>query len=202
MLSCRRLRERGGWAEDVSNKRCTLPIGPRNTVSNLAYLAAGVWVVTTQVVPVRWVLGAALLLLAMGSALYHATKRTWANNLDWAGMFATMSVLVVHGLFPRAPGLALGALSVSMVVTVIYAWDKHFDLMMGGLFLAAALPAMLHGALGPVLVSVGWFLVGYLGWQCDKRRVLLGKWGHAVWHVATAIALERLFLAQVLSVAG
>lgn len=198
ILSCRRLRERGGWAEDAQNRRCTIPIGPRNTVSNLAYAAVAVWVVVSQVVAERLVMAAALLLLAVGSALYHATKQVWANNLDWAGMGACMGVLDVVALFPGAPGLTLGAFSISMAASVMIAQHMHFDRVMGGMFLVALIPAYLRGDTTLATVSLLLFALAMLAWQADKRRwKVVGLWGHAIWHVLTAAALGLLFAALV-----
>ncbi len=41
---CSRLRSRGGWAEDLMGDRCSFPIGPWNTWSNVAYLLAGCYI--------------------------------------------------------------------------------------------------------------------------------------------------------------
>lgn len=197
MTSCYQLRMRGGWAEDAWSHRCRFPIAWRNTWSNAAYLVAGLWLLLTQSVPARWPMLAALLVLAVGSALYHGTKEIWANNLDWLGMGATMTVLVIQGLFPRADGLVLGAFSIGAVAALLISKHMHFDVLMGVLFLAAAIPPVVRGELGLTLVSVGLFAVGYLFWQADKHRSwIVGLWGHAGWHVLTAAAMAALFVAQ------
>lgn len=192
--SCAQLRQRGNWAEDTRRIRCRFPIAPLNTWSNAAYLLAALWLILTAHDDTRWVMAAALTLLGIGSAGYHGTKTTGWNNLDWAGMFACMTVLVVHGLFPRAPGLALGATSITVVVTALYAWSRHFDLMMGGLFLAAAIPSALHGNAALVLLATALFAVAYGCWQLDQRRVLT-RTGHALWHVLTGAAMALLYRA-------
>jgi hypothetical protein len=198
VTSCRALRARGGWAEDAALRRCTFPIGPRNTYSNVAYLLAGIWVVVTQPDTVRWVMGPALAVLALGSALYHGTKRVWANNLDWVGMYACLSVLVVHGVFRDNEGVALGALSLSTTMALLWPYQPtHFDWHMGLLFVAALIPAYLIGHPMLALYALLAFAVSYLAWQADKRRwKVVGLWGHAIWHVGTAVALALLFAAQ------
>lgn len=195
---CRELRARGGWAEDAAGYGCAIPIAWRNTVSNAAYALAGLWVVLTQSGAVRWVMGAALLTLAIGSALYHATKQIWANNLDWLGMGASMMVLVVHGAFPEAEGLALGAFSVGSVAALLIAQHMHFDEVMGALFVAAIVPAYLYGDKTLATASVVLFLLAMAFWQMDRKHwKIVGLYGHSAWHCLTSAAMAVLFAAQV-----
>ena len=197
-LSCKALRARGGWREDAALHRCAFPIGPRNTVSNLAYLLAGIWLLQVSDDPMRFAMAAFLCLLAVGSAGYHGTKRTFWNNMDWAGMYSTMTVLVIHGINPNVPGGWLGGFSVGIVGACLFAFQvKHVDLLMGGLFLVAAIPPIARGGLWAVLPVVLLFALGYLAWQADKRRwKFIGLYGHALWHVLTAVALALLFVVQ------
>lgn len=197
MISCEQLRARGNWAEDAAGVGCRFPIAWRNTWSNVAYAIAGVWLVLTQEAGVRWVMAAALLCLAIGSALYHGTKRFWANALDWLSMYLCMTCLVIHGIAPDAPGIVFGAAWFSLPLALLFAFDrKHFDWHMGVLFLIAAIPPVVHGELGLTLVSVGLFGLGFLCWQLDRARKIVGLWGHALWHCFTAGAMARLFVAQ------
>lgn len=198
--SCARRIARGGWAEDAEEGRCTFPIGPRNTYSNVAYALAAGGVVAWGSGDIRWVMAAALLLLALGSALYHGYKTIWANDLDWAGMYATLTVLVVNGMFPNAPGLALGAASIGIVLVALFAFHTHFDAHMAILLAVAAGATMVTRPPERTLEVVGslcCFVVAYGVWQLDKQRhPAIGRWGHAVWHVLTAAAMMILFLAQ------
>lgn len=190
---------RGGWAEDAALRRCSFPIGPRNTWSNLAYIWFGLLLPVLIGTPASWVMAGAMIALGIGSGLYHGTKKVWANNLDWFGMYLTMTVLVIHGLFPNAPGLAFGAACIAIVMASIWSFDKHFDAHMGILLIAAALPPALHGQLPLVALSFTLFGLGYVAWQFDKARKVVGLWGHALWHVLTAGAQAALFVAQFLA---
>lgn len=117
--------------------------------------------------------------------------------MDWAGMYSTMTVLVMHGIRPDAPGGFLAGFTVGAVGAMLFAFHvKHFDALMGALFLAAAIPPYVRGAHGPVILSVVLFAVAFIAWQCDKKRKFVGLWGHAIWHVATAAAMAALFVAQ------
>lgn len=198
MTDCAVLRARGGWAEDAAGTGCRFPIAWRNTYSNLSYALAGLWLVLTKPGSVTWVMGAALLILAIGSALYHGTKQGWANNLDWLGMYLCMTVLMIHGIAPKAPGIVLGASMVAGVLALMFAFDRvRFDWHMGVLFLLASIPAVVRGEVWLTLLSVGLFGLGFLCWQLDKARSpLVGLWGHSWWHCSTAAAMAVLFVAQ------
>lgn len=192
---------RGGWAEDLALQRAAVPIGPRNTYSNVAYLLAGVWAMLTLPGEARWALGGALIALGLGSAAYHAFKTVATNRLDWAGMGAVMTVLDLHAVFPQAPGLLLGALFIGMVAAVMIGQQfMHFDLLMGALALVAMVPPAVHGHAGAILPSFALFALAMVFWQADRKRLaLVGLYGHATWHVLTAIAMPSLYRAGVLS---
>lgn len=190
-------RTRGWWGEDIALHRCSPPYGPRNTVSNIAYGLAALWVVLTQSGDVRWVMALALCALAIGSWLYHSRKEIWANNLDWLGMGGSMAVLDVSALFPHSPEMALGAFSIGLVVALLISQHMHFDEVMAGMFLVALVPAYLVGDAGLAALSVLLFALGYLCWKLDKTKGKpLGLWGHALWHCFTAAAMAVLFAAR------
>jgi predicted membrane channel-forming protein YqfA (hemolysin III family) len=188
----------GGWWEDIYLGRKRFPIGPRNTWSNAAYLLAAAYLALTGTGNTRWVLAAGMVVLAIGSAAYHSQKTEATRAWDWVGMGATMATFTVHGALYTSPGLALGAFSVSVVAGSLLAWGQKSDLVLGLLFVAAAIPPMLHGNLWPALEAVGLFAVAMLFWQADKRRwAWVGLWGHALWHVFTAVAMPQLHQAQI-----
>jgi hypothetical protein len=194
--TCRKLQQRGGWAEDAILGRCTFPIGPRNCVSNLAYAVAGAAIIVQVRTPIAWIVGLALCVLAFGSAYYHGAKTVFANNWDWVGMYVALTTLAVHALFPNSEGLALGAASIATVLAAMFAFHRHFDIHMALLFLAGWVPSLLHGSPRLALLSAGCFTAGYLCWQLDKRRLYLRLYGHALWHVLTAAAMYFLFFAR------
>lgn len=187
----------GGWWEDLYLRRKSFPIGPRNTYSNIAYALAAVYLVVTGSGTTRWVLGAAMLLLAIGSAGYHAFKTERWRTADHAGMVPTMAVLMVHGLLHNSPGLTGGAFMVATVLGAIFAVEKS-DKLLGLLFLGAAVPPLVAGAIGPTLIAVALFALAFAFWVADKRAwAIVGLWGHAIWHVLTAVAMPQLHAAQI-----
>jgi len=192
---CRRRIARGGWAEDRLLQRCAIPIGPRNTWSNLGYAAVGLLVAWHARTGIALVFGAAMLALAVGSGLYHAWKTPRMNDLDWFGMYAVMSVLVLHGWLPRADGLALGAVAIGGTAGVLFGMQRyHYDWHMLGLFLLAWLRATPQSLVA--LAAFGSMLLAYGCWWVDRHTPTRWRWGHACWHLLAAMALGLTFLAQ------
>ncbi|MGD9525041.1 MAG: hypothetical protein AB7P61_07600 [Gemmatimonadales bacterium] len=198
MADCAHLRARGGWSEDACLGRCSFPIGPRNTWSNAAYVLAGVVVVLLDRTLAGWVMAGSLVMLGLGSGLYHGFKTLWANRLDHVGMYLTFGALAVHASAPRhpvTPWLML-VTGVALAVLLSYVIPRvSLDLQMGMLLWFSMIPAVLLGSASLALLSFGVFLAAYLCWQLDKHRALLRLWGHALWHILTAAAIAMMYLA-------
>lgn len=195
-----RLIARGGWAEDRLLNREGPPYGPLNSYSNVAYAIAGSVVAAVDGTAPAAALAVAMWLLATGSALYHGYKTLEANRLDWLGMFAVFGALVAHGYVPSASWLMLLG-SVLLGGVYLYVTRKtgqvSFDLAMAVLLVAGSLPPAIHGTWGWLGASWGAFAVGYGLWQLDRRgSTIVGRYGHAGWHIFTALALGLLFFAQ------
>lgn len=198
--NCQHLIARGGWAEAAILQRCTVPIEPRNTWSNGAYVLAALVLLIRGPWEEMFPLAGALVMLGVGSALYHATKRGWAQRLDNAGMYAVFTVLVIGGIIPEAPTVAV---PLAAVAAGFLAWRYAFkvkvplDDMMGLMLAIAALrPLAVHHSWIAV-GSLGLFALGYVAWQLDKRHSrIVGLWGHAAWHCLTAGAITWLAVAQ------
>lgn len=198
--SCDHLIRRGGWAEEALLGSCTPPIGPRNTWSNLAYVAvAAILLAFLGYTPQTAVMAFALTVLGIGSGLYHAYKTIWANRLDHVGMYLVFGALSTYGIVGNHPAawylmLATGALLAGLFT---YTGIKaSLDIQMGVLFYFTLMAACVHGNVKLALAALGLFLLGFVAWHLDKRRSpLVGKWGHALWHDFTAPAIGLMYLA-------
>ncbi|HUU96488.1 MAG TPA: hypothetical protein VM487_12175, partial [Phycisphaerae bacterium] len=93
---CVRRITRGRWWEDAICQRCTFPIGPLNTYSNVAYLLGALAVVRWDHSFAGWVMGGCLLVLAIGSFLYHGFKTIPMNDLDRAGIYLVFGAMGTH----------------------------------------------------------------------------------------------------------
>lgn len=208
----RRLIDRGFWAEDRVLQRRRFPIGPRNTVSNVAYLIAAAGLFYWRPAgAASVVLGLALVLLGIGSALYHGLKRHWANSLDWSGMFAALGSSAAFGVVPesRAAPAVMAIFSAVLVGVFVYKLRLKVDALMGVFLVFAVLRPL---ALGPgrwwAIAALAIFVLSYVAWWLDHRAGEQGRpapivrlWGHGVWHVGTAAALVLLHLGHVAAAA-
>lgn len=200
METCEILQKRGGWAEDQLSGRCTFPIGPRNTFSNLAYVVMGFWAFALRPSLASAVFGATMVFLGVGSALYHGYKTIWASRLDNAGMYAVFSSLVIYAIAPRhpfiGPVMALGAIVCGRLLAYGANWKYLLDPIIGVFVFLSVVANILNGSY--LIGTLGFTLFGlaYGIWWLDKKKALkiLPKWGHAIWHVATAVVLSALFL--------
>jgi hypothetical protein len=174
-------------------------IGPRNTISNLGYAAVGTYCAWRFQDASSAALAVALWVLATGSALYHAQKTRLANRLDWVGMYAVCGAIIAHGFLPTVPWVSWAILVGAGAGIAFYG---HQRWMQADWHILAA---MILGSVGPlmrgmtlsVLAAWGLFAVGYVAWHLDRRRSpLVGVWGHALWHLMTALAIGQMYLAQ------
>lgn len=199
---CEVLKQRGGWWEDLLTDRCSFPIAPVNTFSNLAYVIAGVLVFLLRPTLASGVMGGLLVFLGVGSGLYHGTKELWASRLDNAGMYSTFSALVTYTLSPThrfiGPLMAFVGTIVAWRLAYGSSWKTLLNPMMGVFVAISTISVALNGSLKSALLSFGLFGVAYLIWWADKRHTFwFPRWGHGIWHVLTAIALAMLFLGVV-----
>lgn len=189
----KRFRERGMWREDLLRGRMSPPFGIFNTWSNLAYIVVGLLLLVWDRSAETWVLAGALCLLGVFSGLYHALKRVWANRLDQFGIYL---VLGAQGVFGYAGGYAWTWLA--MLLTgwglgwfIVYHLDhKKVEGPAAVSILMSFLPGMAMGR-WELAAPMGVLVVSYLCWMDDKPSGagLLGLWGHALWHIGTAVAL-------------
>lgn len=188
---------RGHWAEDEALQRTRLPVGPRNSWSNLPYGACGIAAGLLQSTDAGFLFALGMLALCYGSWRYHAEKTVRANLLDRVGMFLVLVQLGLGAWWPWLPGVWSVTLAAA-VVAVYVAPLKWMDAQIGCWLLLALVGTAVHGGSLPLAVaSMLLFFAGYLCWQLDKRPSMpLGLWGHACWHLLTAPAFLLMWLAR------
>jgi len=71
---------------------------PENTWSNAAYLLAGFLILAATKLPLGYLMGAQLVVLALLSAYYHCTLMGNAQTLDVGGIYIVLWALVVYGI--------------------------------------------------------------------------------------------------------
>jgi hypothetical protein len=196
---CSRLRSRGGWAEDLMGDRCSFPIGPWNTWSNVAYLLAGCYIWGWDRSLAGIVMGWSLVILGVGSLLYHGFKTVETNKMDRAGMYLVFGALSIHAL-PATEWTPWVMLLTGILLAVLFNYvlnNVNLDVQMGVLFYYTLAAGLMYGDRELSLQSFGVFCGALLAWQMDKRgSKWVGKYGHALWHCLTALAIPMMYLAQ------
>lgn len=195
---CQKLKERGGWWEDVLVPNCEFPIAPRNTWSNLAYILAGIVVYLLEPTATSFTMGLAFVFLGVTSGLYHGTKRGWAAKLDHAGMYAAFIALLISRTYTGPIPVPAFMLLTTVLVMFLMRNDQSTVSLYSAMGIAVffgELAAYLQDGYMTVMISMSLFVAAYSIWWMDKLRVFApAKWGHAFWHILTAAAMTILYL--------
>jgi len=67
---------------------------PQNTWSNLAFVICGAWLATASTLRMSRMAGAALIMVGIGSFLYHASASTTFRTIDVGSMYGLFFILV------------------------------------------------------------------------------------------------------------
>lgn len=203
----------GKWEEAYACNCPSLlrvPQQPRNTYSNLAYLAAGLFIQFRLGTDTAFVFAVTMTYLCIASALYHATSTGWAGVLDVTAILAAFPSIAVfalaghlhagnHPLTPLAMFLVAGGLSYLLSRRAQKYMRAVIATSLGLSYLLLAVYMLRTHSREPLpwlLASLATFAFGFYCWGLDRRRKFpLHNWGHAVWHVATAVASALIFYA-------
>jgi hypothetical protein len=183
---------------------------PANSCSSLAYVAAAIPVVhLRRNVPssLRTLVAGSLVALGLGSAFFHASIALVAQKLDMAGTYGVVLGLIAVGLVERFRRIDPRAAVVSVLAldVVFYAFDFYlYGPWLLPLLIVVAIAVLVASriASGPggataLGVAFGGLGVGGAAWILDDHKVACApvsplQW-HALWHIATAVALAATF---------
>jgi len=194
---------RGGWHEGEIRgchqgyNETGIPVEPINTYSNLAYLTAGWIVFRSESNGLALIFFCAMTFLCFGSALYHAVKTRWAARWDHGGMYAVVAGM---GFYVMVAGHAAETwimLAGAVLSGVLLAWvlDGNLLVRMGLLMALIAAGVLTRGNETLGWYSLGFFAAAIAVWIVDKYTAVLGRFGHGLWHLFTAIASAIMFVA-------
>lgn len=184
--------------------RTTFPIEPRNTLSNAAYLLVG-WLVWEAIrTPEAVVFAASCSYLGLTSGGYHGFGGRLWQAMDWSGMlglFAVLAAWLLLAPFASELPVPLWVIMAGVGLGAATLLPFHFqqvgkNTLIGLLLVLSLVPAYFNGDATLTLASLAVFAAAKGVWLLDWHSERLGYWGHAVWHVLTAVAIGLLFLAQ------
>ena len=202
----------GGWHE-AELEQCSLglkkvPQQPVNTYTNLAYLAAGLWIQFTLDTGPAFVFALTMMYLCVGSTLFHATSTGWAGMLDVTGIYTVFAgtavyafaALVGQGADPLVPaGMFLSAGAAAFFLSKSHTRNMEWviAILLGATYAQLVIRMAIAQTWSPlpqVLLSLGLFAVGFTSWKLDTHKKFpLARWGHGVWHLFTAAACAVAF---------
>lgn len=179
---------------------------PLSTATNAAYAAAGAWVLARAYAPVHVVLGVALVLLGLASAVYHGTAKSRTNvptpgqRWDEILMYAVLWALACNIGYAAVPSLPW----TTAAIFGAFALGAYHDVLDS----AIVVPAL--GALCAVafmlvadpwwagLAFIAWFaLAGFIRAIGERQKRLGNHRGHeaahSTWHLMTGPAFPALW---------
>lgn len=174
---------------------------PLNSWSNAAFVFVGLLAIRTRPRALAALFAGSLVLLGVGSFLFHAAVTRETQWLDMVGTYAavvSVAALGLHKLGVRA-GFAVALALVVDVLIAIFKWRIDAWVALPLLVLAAGAPMALavragRGSARAALLPLVLLGIAVALREADVRRVLCwpdSLWfqGHAVWHVLCAASL-------------
>jgi hypothetical protein len=187
---------------------CAWVVEPSNAWSNLVYVAVGVWILWRRrhrLDTALTAIGAAAVLLGLGSFSFHATGIRMFEVVDVSGMYLISGLAVTFALQRRlgwADGLAVAFFAGAVVVSSLLMIGLGNDGIL--MFAAQVLTAIVleyrlrdgtpSAAIRWLLSAMSALAVGLVVWTLDLRGPLCHPdnhfvTGHAVWHTLTALSV-------------
>jgi hypothetical protein len=176
---------------------------PLNTWSNLAYVFFGLEVLLmTGAGMVDVLFALSMLVLGIGSLLFHATVMLEFQWLDVAGMYFVLVALIAAACdalwAPSRRGLIAAAVAADILLAA-FKWRINTWIAIPGLGLCVTAQLWMMArrssqSTGRLFAALALLAIGFLLQRLDVHRTLC--WpesrifqGHALWHVLTATAL-------------
>ena len=118
-------------------------------------------------------------------------------RIDHAGMYAVFAAVAFYGLAPEHPAMVWVMLGAAVAAAVVFAVLFPGNLMLRMILLLAfiSVRAFLLGSPTLAAISLALLLIAGGVWYLDRETTVLGRWGHALWHLLTAGAMPAMFVA-------
>lgn len=208
----------GVFCEQIQNGTVRQPF---NAWSSVIFIPIGLWVVRRSILdkipsprlsPVRrhqrygFLYGGSLVILGIGSWLFHASLTYVGHFVDVTGMYFLGGFLFTYGLSRKlrqsATSFMLAYALVILPLVFVQWFHPGISRYAFGVLIVGALgtEVILHRSLKNwlfvgALVSLG---LGFAIWILDEKKLLCSPssclQGHAIWHVLTAVSTQFSYL--------
>ncbi|WP_430416085.1 ceramidase domain-containing protein [Parasphingorhabdus sp.] len=192
---------------------------PANSISSLGFVFAG-FLMILMAASRDWqsafpplaanVLGAAAIIVGIGSLLLHATLTLWGQFFDVLGMYLISGFFLIRALtkwqrIPDRRAMIYYALLCAVLVAILYALPEVRRWLFAVVLLAAIILELVFARPLRPQARTGYYVAGlvsniiaFIIWNLDQNGQLCAPdslWqGHAVWHLLGALALWFAFL--------
>ncbi|MDZ7658083.1 hypothetical protein [Fodinibius sp.] len=168
---------------------------PISTISNAAYLIAGLWLILDSSAWMQDYAGIMVMLLGIASGIYHWTDKYWAQKADIIAIFGAFNALMAWQLSTFAGFadyevlLLLVSLALSGAIGATYRSWTHEQI---GFLAIQNLMVLFVRSLGQFIPALLLYLVGlWIGQKAEHADKDSSKYDipHAIWHLLTATAI-------------
>ena len=196
-----------------------LLLQPANSISSFGYVFAGLlmillarssaWISAFPPLAAS-VLGAAAIIVGIGSVLLHATLTLWGQFFDVLAMYLVSGFFLVGALarwrdIPDRRAMVYYGLLCAVLIGILYALPEVRRWLFAVVLLVAIVLELVFARPRRPQVRTGYYVAGLIVnitaftiWNLDQRGQLCSPdsllQGHAVWHLLGAVALWFAFL--------
>ena len=196
-----------------------LLLQPANSISSFGYVFAGLlmlllarsrhWISAFPPLAAS-VLGAAAIIVGIGSMLLHVTLTLWGQFFDVLGMYLVSGFFLVSAVakwrdIPDRRAMVYYALLCAVLVAILYALPEVRRWLFAVVLSVAIVLELVFARPRRPQVRTGYYIAGLITnivaftiWNLDQRGQLCRPdsllQGHAIWHLLGAVALWFAFL--------
>ncbi len=195
------------FCESIRGKILRQPI---NAISSLSFVLVGIFIIgvghaeKTKNKYITFLYPILLILIGIGSFIYHATLTLIGQFLDVAGMYGLAAFIIAYALYRRNK---LKFWSLFLLINIILdfillIYPESRRVLFGAVFIAGVTLELYKYARKRFYPHFGMglfiFVIAYIIWILDRYRVLCSPasflQGHSIWHIFGALSSYFLFL--------
>lgn len=173
---------------------------PASTVSNIAYIIGGTWLLLDSAAWMQDYAGIMIILLGLASGAYHWTENRWAQKADIIAIFGAFNALMAWQLSTFAGfegyNLLLFLVSLGLSVAVGFTYEDWTHKQIGFLAVQNLMVLFVRSMMSFAAALVLFLLALIIGQNAEGFNKNSSRYDrpHAVWHWLTAGGLILLGL--------